>query len=159
MRDAIAKNQTTESFTTSIEKAIAAKMDFCYETNFDTHPIHWPQIFQENGYRLNLIFFCLEDINIAKHRIQVRTEFKGHFVTDFTVNYKWKAGYKNLNRHFKSFNNILIVDNSFQNEVYTNIVQIEDDVIELMSDKIPRYFEHRLPEIYKIITIAPNGNG
>jgi hypothetical protein len=64
---------------------------------------------------------------------------------------KWKAGYKNMNLHFSSFDNILIVDNSKQNEIYTNILQIEKGEIVLMTDNLPDYFKHRLPDIYRLI--------
>jgi len=125
LREKFAKEQTTKEFETRIDKAWIQNDDFCYETNFDTHPLHWPKKFKERGYQINLIFFCLKNQEIARHRIQVRTEFKGHFVDNRTIDLKWKAGYKNTNLHFKFFDNILFVDNSKQNDVYTNLVQIE----------------------------------
>ena len=151
LRDVIAGNLTSETFTTTIEKTLAAKLDFCYETNFDQLPIHWPEIFKKNGYCLNLIFFCLDNQEIAKHRVLVRTEFKGHYVDENTIDIKWKAGYKNVNIHFSFFDNVLFVDNSTSNEVYTNIFQIKNKQITLMTDQIPKYFEHRLPKIYKLL--------
>jgi predicted ABC-type ATPase len=151
LRDKFAKDQATKEFELAIEQAIASNTDFCYETNFDSHPTFWAEKFKENGYRLNLIFFCIEKREIAEHRIQVRTEFKGHFVDNKTIDTKWKAGYKNVNLHFDLFNNVLFVDNSVQNEVYTNLIQIEEKEVEIMIDKIPEYFAHRLPEIYKLI--------
>jgi predicted ABC-type ATPase len=127
------------------------KTDFCYETNFDSHPLHWAQKFRENGYHINLIFFCLDNQEIARYRIQLRTEFKGHFVDNKTIDLKWKAGYKNANLHFRFFDNILFVDNSKENDIYTNLLQIEKGNIFLMSDRVPDYFSHRLPEIYRLI--------
>ncbi|MFN6946344.1 MAG: zeta toxin family protein [Cytophagaceae bacterium] len=152
LREKFAKDETTKNFEAAIEKAILNKTDFCYETNFDSHPIYWPQKFKENGYQLNLIFFCIDNQDIAKHRIQVRTEFKGHFVDDKTIDIKWKAGYKNVNLHFCFFDNVLLVDNSKQNEIYTNILQIEKGEIVPMTDQLPHYFKHRLPQIYKLIS-------
>jgi predicted ABC-type ATPase len=93
----------------------------------------------------------LEKQDIAKHRIQVRTEFKGHFVNNKTIELKWNAGYENVNLHFRFFDNILIVDNSIQNDVYTNILQIEKGEIILMTEKLPGYFEERFPEISEMI--------
>lgn len=151
LREFFAKNQTTKIFEFSIEKALTNKADFCYETNFDAHPLYWPKKFKENGYQINLIFFCLDNQEIAKHRIQVRTEFKGHFVDNRTIDLKWKAGYQNTNMHFRFFDNILFVDNSKQNEIYTNLLQIEKGEIVLMTDNLPDYFQHRLPDIYKLI--------
>lgn len=151
LRDILAKNQTTKDFELSIEKSLLNKSNFCYETNFDSHPIYWAQKFKENGYQINLIFFCLDNQEIAKHRIQVRTEFKGHFVDNKTIDLKWKAGYKNVNLHYKFFDHILFVDNSKQNDVYTNLLQIEKEEIVLMTDNLPDYFKQRLPYIYKLI--------
>lgn len=151
LREQFARNQTTKYFELSIEKAISNKTDYCYETNFDSHPLYWPKKFKENGYQINLIFFCLDNQEIAKHRIQVRTEFKGHFVDNKTIDLKWKAGYKNVNLNFRFFDNILFVDNSKQNEIYTNLLQIEKGEVILMTETIPDYFKHRLPDIYRLI--------
>ncbi|WP_373520099.1 zeta toxin family protein [Aquiflexum sp.] len=74
LREKFAKDQTTKKFETLIEESISKRADFCYETNFDSYPIFWPKKFKENGYQLNLIFFCLANQDIAKHRIQVRTD-------------------------------------------------------------------------------------
>ena len=151
LREGIAKNETTQAFEHAIEKALLHKVDFCYETNFDAHPLFGLQKFKEHGYQLNMIFFCLDNQEIARHRVQVRTEFKGHFVDDKTIDLKWKEGYKNVNMHFRFFDNILFVDNSKQNDVYSNILQIEKGEIELMTDNIPEYFKHRLPAIYDLL--------
>lgn len=128
--------------------ALENKLDFCYETNFDMNPIYWAEKFKKKGFTLDLIFFCLENQDIARHRVEERTEFKGHFVNNQTIDLKWKAGYKNFNKYYKVFDNILIVDNSRQKDIYTNILQIEQGEIVLMTEKIPEYFKHRLPEIY-----------
>ena len=150
-RDLFAKNRATETFELAVEKALTNKTDFCYETNFDALPVYWAEKFRENGFKVNLIFFCLESQEIARQRIQVRTEFKGHFVDNSTIDLKWKAGYKNLNAHYAFFDNILIVDNTKPNVVYTNILHIEKGIPTLMVDPIPVYIKHRLPDIYKLI--------
>ncbi len=120
LREVFARNQTTKDFESSIDKALLNKADFCYETNFDSDPLHWAQKFKENGYQINLIFFCLDNQEIARHRIQF-------------------------------FDNILFVDNSKQNDIYTNLLQIEKGEIVLMTEKIPDYFKHRFPDIFKLI--------
>ena len=151
LREQFAKNQTTKDFERSVNIALLNNTDFCYETNFDTHPTFWAQKFKDKGYQLNLIFFCLDNQKIARHRIQVRTEFRGHFVDNNTIDLKWKAGYRNANLHFRFFDSVLFVDNSNQNDIYTNLLQLEKGEIVLMSDAIPYYFEHRLPDVYHFI--------
>lgn len=90
LREQFARQQTKADFEAAVERAILNNLDFCYETNFDSHPLYWAEKFKEHGYQINLIFFCLEDQSIARHRIQVRTEFKGHFVNNETIDLKWK---------------------------------------------------------------------
>lgn len=150
-RDKFALDRTTQDFENAIKNALNKELDFCYETNFDMNPIYWAEKFKEKGFTLDLIFFCLNSQDIARLRVAERTEFKGHFVDNLTIDLKWKAGYKNFNMYFKIFDNILVVDNSIQKDVYKNILQIEQDEIILMTEKIPEYFKHRLPEIYNII--------
>ena len=150
-REIFAKNRVTEAFELAVEKALTNKADFCYETNFDDLPIYWAEKFRENGFKVNLIFFCMESQEIARQRIQVRTEFKGHFVDNSIIDLKWKAGYKNLNAYHAFFDKILVVDNSKTNNIYTNIFQIEKGKLTLVADPIPVYIKHRLPEIYKRI--------
>lgn len=151
LRDKFARDRTANEFESAIEQAIQNRIDFCFETNFDAHPTYWPEIFKENGYRLNLIFFCLENKELAEHRVKVRAEFKGHFVDKYTIDTKWKAGYKNLNLHFRLFDNLLFVDNSIQNEVYTNILQIQGNEIDILSEDLPKYFERRFPDIFALV--------
>lgn len=151
LREKFAKDKTTKTFKVAINNSLITKSDFCYETNFDTNPIYWAEKFKAEGFTINLIFFCIENQEIARHRIQVRTEFKGLFVDNETIDLKWKAGYKNLNEHYSFFDNILFVDNSKPNDIYTNILQIEHGETVLMTDKIPEYFSRRLPKIYEMI--------
>ncbi len=148
LRDVFAENTTNKEFEEAIDDSLRLKEDFCYETNFDVYPIEWAKVFKENGFTINLIFFCLDNQEIAKHRVQVRTEFNGHFIDNKTINLKWKGGYKNTNKHFGFFDKILLVDNSITNEVYSNILQIENGVVEVMTNKLPEYIKRRFPSIY-----------
>ncbi len=101
-RETFAKNKTTKDFEQEVTNSLSNKTDFCYETNFDTHPLYWAERFKKHGFKINLIFFCIDNQEIVRHRIQVRAEFKGHFVDNKTIDIKWKAGYKNINNiiHF-----------------------------------------------------------
>lgn len=150
-RDKFARDKTTNDFENAIKQSIANKTDFCYETNFDSSPIFWPEHFKKHGFTLDLIFFCLDNQEIARRRVEERAEFKGHYVDSQTIDLKWKAGYKNLNEHYTIFDNILLVDNSVQKEVYSNLLQIERGEIVVMVDKLPNYFKRRFPDIYRKI--------
>ena len=103
----MARNMTTQLFAEQVKESLNHKLDFCYETNFDTFPLHWPKIYKEQGYTLNMIFFCLDNQEIARERVLVRSEFHGHFVDNETIDLKWKAGYKNLNLYHTFFDRIV----------------------------------------------------
>ncbi len=147
-RDKFARDKTTKDFEDAIKQSVTNKTDFCYETNFDSSPVYWPEHFKKHGFTLDLIFFCLDNQEIARRRVEERAEFKGHYVDSQTIDLKWKAGYKNLNEHYTFFDNILLVDNSVQKEVYSNLLQIEQGEIVMMVDELPDYFKHRFPGIY-----------
>jgi len=84
----MARNKTAQNFEQEIESALENKRDFCYETNFDSNPMVWAKKAKALGYRIELIFFCLDNIELAQQRVQYRTENNGHHVPDDIVEYK-----------------------------------------------------------------------
>ena len=66
LRDVIANNMTSEQYINSIESAFIAKESFCYETNFNNQPLIWATKAKKLGYRIELLFFCLDNIESIK---------------------------------------------------------------------------------------------
>jgi predicted ABC-type ATPase len=85
LRERMSHNQAFEILEQSIEKAIRNRTDFCYETNFNSTPMHWPEKFKNFGYEINMIYFCLDSVAEAKRRVQIRYENGGHYVPDYEV--------------------------------------------------------------------------
>lgn len=153
LRDLFAQNKVNELFNKEIDFAMNNNTNFCYETNFDEHPIFWAEKFKEKGFKINLVFFCLDNIEIAKERILVRKEFHGHFIDNNTVEQKWKNGYLNVDKYYSFFDTILIVDNSINNEVYKNVLFLQNGQIQVLSS-LPAYFPKRLPNLHSYIKTA-----
>ena len=84
-KDVMTHNLTRKDLKEKIHTAINNKFDFCYETNFNSTPLYWPQIFKDAGYRLEIVFFSLDAIEKAKERVLIRYENGGHFVPDHEV--------------------------------------------------------------------------
>lgn len=80
LRAVIAHNKTRVLLNKAVSKALTQKIDFCYETNFNSTPMYWPEKFLESGFELNLFYFCLDSIEKAKERVLIRVENGGHFV-------------------------------------------------------------------------------
>jgi predicted ABC-type ATPase len=125
-----------------------SRSSFAYETNFDTLPTKTPLRFKKLGFTLNMVFFCVEDKNVCRERIDERTQFNELYIPKELFEYKWKHGYKNLNVNFGLFDNLLILDNSIQLKIYKPLVQYIDKKINLVSNNLPDYFERRFPNIY-----------
>ncbi len=47
-RDTMAHNIARKDLEERIQKAIDNRFDFCYETNFNSTPLYWPQKFKNN---------------------------------------------------------------------------------------------------------------
>ncbi len=155
-REEIAKNKTTEEFKSSINGAFSNKENFCYETNFDSHPLAWAEKAKELGYRLELHFYCLNSIDLAKKRVAQRTRYKGHFVSNNTIEIKWKEGYKNLNLYFDFFDFVMLIDNSSDEHRLLNLFSLEkkkDGEFKVIqnSEWIPKYAKRRYPRIFEIL--------
>jgi predicted ABC-type ATPase len=155
LRDVIARNLTRNEFETAIYEAFSRNESFCYETNFDANPIHWIEQAQQLGYHIELHFYCLDSLEMAKQRVFYRTDNKGHFVADDIVEYKWKEGYKNLNLHYNLFDHILLVDNSSEAQQPQNICSLSKNTdrtynVKLFSE-IPYYAKRRFPKIYNLL--------
>lgn len=159
IRGEMAKNLTIEELESSINRAFLNREDFCYETNFDNEPITYALKAIKLGYRLELHFYCLDNLDLAKKRVAIRTANKGHFVSDEIVFHKWKEGYNSLNLYFNIFDYVLILDNSKHEEIPTIMYSLTKnnqslfEVSEYIS-KIPFYAKKRFPDIYKILIEA-----
>jgi predicted ABC-type ATPase len=77
-REEMANNMAFFELERQIAHAIAYKENFCYETNFNSTPLHWPQHFKQKGYKLHLIYLCLDSIEEAKQRVAIRVQNGGH---------------------------------------------------------------------------------
>lgn len=111
-RDIMAHNLAREALEQAINTSINHKSDFTYETNFNSTPLYWPEKFKSAGFNLRLIYFCLNTIDEAKKRVQIRVENGGHFVPDSEITNRYRLGYNNLNEHWRFFNEIYLFDTS-----------------------------------------------
>jgi predicted ABC-type ATPase len=155
LRSRIAQNQTKKEFETEINYAFDNYHNFCFETNFHGLPVYWAQKAKDKGYHIELHFYCLNSLELAKERVFNRTKNQGHYVDDETIDYKWKEGYKNLNKHFGFFDRVLIIDNSSLSQpenIFTLIKSSNNNFdVEFYTKKMPKYAKRRFPKIYEIL--------
>lgn len=156
IRSEMAREKTTQEFESSIDGAFSNKESFCYETNFDTSPLFWAQQAKSLGYHVELHFYCIQDQQMARDRVALRTRNAGHPVPDDVVDYKWREGYKNLNLHFDYFDRVVLFENSSSNKPMKALFTIEKQIdsnfeVEMHSYNIPNYARRRFPRIYELL--------
>jgi predicted ABC-type ATPase len=150
LRERMSHYQAFDILEQSIENAINNKLSFCYETNFNSTPMHWPEKFRSHGYEINMIYFCLNSVDEAKKRVQIRYENGGHYVPDDEVKERFYLGYKYLNEYFRDFDHIHILDASFYDAEPCHIVSLLNGKLECIT-KCPEYLKDLLPKITTLI--------
>ena len=146
IREEMAHNQTFAEFTKQIDSAINTRSNFCYETNFNSSPLHWPELFKKNGYKLHLIYLCLESIEEAKKRVAIRVENGGHFVSENEIKNRYFGGFSNLDSNFRYFDIVDIFDTSAYAAAPKYVMSLENGNATIKG-KLPRYLCHLIPLI------------
>lgn len=148
IRDEMAHNMTYTEFNRQIDKAITDKKSFCYETNFNTSPLHWPMQFKKHGYKLHLLYLCLDSILEAKKRVAIRVENGGHYVAGYEIEERYVDGFQNLNTHYQYFDTLDLFDTSGFAELPRHILSLENGNITI-KETMPFYLETLIPNIVK----------
>ena len=146
LRDRMAHNLSMEDLKLNIETAINGRLNFCYETNFNSTPLYWPKIFKQADYRIELAFFCLDSIEKAKERVRIRVENGGHFVPDAEIEDRYKLGFQNLNEHWVFFDSIHLFETSKYNSPPKHLLTIEQNKV-IVLDDFPDYLDVLTPSI------------
>jgi predicted ABC-type ATPase len=97
-----------------IEELITQKKDFAIETTLTT--VSYKKTItqaKEKGYKITLIFFWLNDVNLAIKRVEARVIDGGHDIPQETIKRRYKKGLKNLFYIFLVLSDKwIIIDNS-----------------------------------------------
>lgn len=150
LRESMSHNEARQLLEDSVEDAISNSKAFCYENNFNSTPMHWPEIFRKHNYQINMMFFCLNSSAEAKRRVKIRYENGGHFVPDGEVEERFRLGYKNLDANFSNFDNLDLFDSCVHDAAPTHMISFSNGNIKTLS-KFPEYIEPLLPNITKTV--------
>jgi predicted ABC-type ATPase len=152
LRERMAHNKTRNLLENSVKEAIKNKASFCYETNFNSTPLHWPSHFKKAGYQLDIIFFCLDSVEEAKKRVSIRVENGGHYVPQTEIEKRFFEGYKNLDDHYTEFDNVHLLNSSPYNQEPEHITTISFGNV-IKKSKIPDFLKLYLPKINSLLLI------
>ncbi len=136
IRDIVAHNKTRQLLEERVSSSITNRSNFTYETNFNSTPLFWPKQFKEAGFKLRLFYFCLNSIEEAKRRVQIRVENGGHHVPENEIESRYYLGFNNLNLHWQYFDELYLFE--------TSAFKKEPNLIFTMIDNVPET-EHTIP--------------
>ncbi|MGY6650113.1 zeta toxin family protein [Wenyingzhuangia sp. IMCC45574] len=148
-RDQMAHNLARKDLESTIQNHLENKLDFCYETNFNSTPLFWPEKFKANNYQIEIVFFCLDSLEKAKERVRIRFENGGHFVPDKEVEKRYFLGFENLNMNWDFFDIISLFETSRYNHTPEHLVTIAENLV-FMENGFPNYLKTYLPRLKQI---------
>lgn len=150
LRDRMAHNKTRELLEYKIQAVINAKTNFCYETNFNSTPLYWPNHFKNEGYQIDMIFFCLDTVEEANKRVMIRVENGGHYVPSLEIEKRFFEGYTNLDTLYPKFDNVHLLNASVYNKEPQHILTIAKGKL-IKQHNFPDFLKTHLPAISKLV--------
>lgn len=150
LKDRMAHNLAWNELESQVARSINEKCDFAYETNFHDSPLFWPEKFKSNGFKLRLVFFCLNSLEEAKRRVQIRVENGGHFVPEDEIKNRYFKGFENVNDNWEFFDELYFFDTSAYKVSPSFMFSLVGGKLD-QYEKFPDYLVHLLPNIYDFI--------
>jgi predicted ABC-type ATPase len=97
-----------------INELINQEVDFAFETTLTTLSYqNTLKIAKQKGYHITLLFFWLNDVNLAIERVKTRVADGGHNIPEEVIVRRYKKGINNLVNVFVSLCDYwIIIDNS-----------------------------------------------
>ena len=99
-------------FTKEKHEALAARLNYAFETNFSAaDPMQSAKEFKKAGYDIHLIFMGLNSLDESIKRVAYRVRKGGHRVSEDSIRYNYKFGFKNLYKYVAGFDSVTLFDN------------------------------------------------
>jgi predicted ABC-type ATPase len=96
-----------------IKKYIASGESFAFENNLhEAKTFQWLEEMQKSGYRIELFYIGVKDLQITTSRIQERVKRGEHHVPPNEVYARYENGMKLLRHYFNMPDNIIMIDNT-----------------------------------------------
>lgn len=109
-------------FAQEKQKALAARLNFAFETNFSSNdPMQTAREFKNSGYDICLLFMGLHSLSESMERVAYRVRKGGHRVSEDSIRYNYEYGFKNLYKYVTEFDSVTLFDNG--------IALTEDEIV------------------------------
>lgn len=141
------------------KNALKLKDDFVYEGHFPNSE-NWKTItrFKRAGYKAHLIFFGLTNTELSALRVRERAIQGGHDVAPYEIERNFYGNLIQLNKKFKSIDELKIVDTSAQTHNVLALFNNGEIEFAVHHGKLPEWFEKGLSKLYRKISVRDNKN-
>jgi len=96
-----------------IDELLNSEVDFAFETTLTTLSyINTIKLAKEKGYSITLLYFWLNDVNLAIERVKTRVSEGGHNIPEETIRRRYFRGIYNLTNRFITLCDYWIVINN-----------------------------------------------
>lgn len=129
-----------------IDELIEKNENFAFETTLATKSHQYKiERAKQKGYSATLLFFWLQNIDLAKERVKVRVSEGGHDIEADVIERRYIRGIRNLfDIYLPIADNVLILDNSFSKPSLIAKKHINDE-LEIIDDykfnQIKEYYD------------------
>lgn len=126
-----------------IKELLSENENFAFETTLSTRSYkHTVAKAKEKGYRVTLLFFWLQNIELAKERVKTRVAEGGHNIEPGVIERRYVKGIKNLFDIYLSIvDGALIFDNSEgQHELLAD--KQADDLLNIINEEKFNLLKH-----------------
>ncbi|MDN3581016.1 zeta toxin family protein [Mucilaginibacter flavus] len=152
----LAEAALEEHFLDLTAQHIREKLHFAYEGHF-TGAGAWkiPEKFKEAGFEIHLIFCGLNNLYKSVQRVDIRVKKGGFHVPPLAIENNFYGNMEMLNKNFKMFHSIEILDTSNNNILPVCSITQSGSFTPLSNAEIPNWFKTGLPEIYRLLVPLP----
>ena len=97
-----------------IDELLNSGVDFGFETTLTTLSyLNTIKLAKQKGYTINLLYFWLNDVNLAIERVKTRVSEGGHNIPEETIRRRYSRGIYNLTNKFTDLCDYwIVIDNS-----------------------------------------------
>lgn len=132
-----------------INELLESEEVFAFETTLATKSYKSKiTLAQEKGYKVILLFFWLQDVELAIERVKTRVIEGGHNIEKTVIKRRYINGIKNLfNIYLPMVDEVMIFDNSFGKPelLAEKMLESEIDIInEIKYDKLKRIYNENI---------------
>lgn len=128
-----------------INELLKENENFAFETTLSTKSYKNKIIYaKEKGFTVTLLFFWLENIELAKERVKIRVSEGGHNIDSEIIERRYINGIKNLFHIYMPIVDLLLIfDNSDgkHNLIATKTIHKQIDIIDQKKFKKLKYYD------------------